>query len=113
MGHREGVIAHLQKEAGRHIIPIHCMLHRALKVLLWHGLEKDIVTDDRQYSVALQHIEHLTCGINNSRSSRAGKDGNNTEGEFKGLHRPHPSPAEAAHGGSHQHWSGRTESQVW
>lgn len=50
-------------------------VHRALKVLLWHGLEKDIVTDDRQYSVALQHIEHLAFGINNSRSSRAGKDG--------------------------------------
>lgn len=28
MGHRGGVIAHLQREAGRHIIPIHCMPHR-------------------------------------------------------------------------------------
>ncbi|KAK0135633.1 Zinc finger protein 862 [Merluccius polli] len=126
MGHREGVIAHLQREAGRHIIPIHCMphrlelailtiqkkepkvsvvydllhliwktyhyspkskrelyalgqelgvdickpssvkgtrwiphVHRALKVLLRHGLEKDLVTDDGQYSVVLQHMEHL------------------------------------------------------
>nr|XP_023990464.1 uncharacterized protein LOC111955012 isoform X1 [Salvelinus alpinus] len=28
MGHRGGVIAHLQREAGGHIIPIHCMPHR-------------------------------------------------------------------------------------
>lgn len=28
MGHRGGVIALLQREAGEHIIPIHCMPHR-------------------------------------------------------------------------------------
>lgn len=28
MGHRRGVIAHLQREVGRHIIQIHCMPHR-------------------------------------------------------------------------------------
>lgn len=28
MGTRGGVIAHLQSEAGSHIIPIHCMPHR-------------------------------------------------------------------------------------
>ncbi|KAM9437110.1 zinc finger protein 862-like isoform 2-T2 [Salvelinus alpinus] len=126
MGHRGGVIAHLQREAGEHIIPIHCMphrlelailtiqkkepkvsvvydllnliwktyhfsgqskrelcvlgqelgvdictlssvkgprwiphVHRAFKLFLWHGQNKDLATDEGQYSVVLQHTEHL------------------------------------------------------
>ncbi|XP_045559589.1 uncharacterized protein isoform X2 [Salmo salar] len=118
MGHRGGVIAHLQREAGGHMIPIHCMPHRlelailtiqekepkvsvvydllnliwktyhfsgksirelyvlgqpssvkgtrwiphvhiALKVFLRHGQDKDLATDEGQYSVVLQHMERL------------------------------------------------------
>ncbi|XP_064791036.1 uncharacterized protein LOC135512689 isoform X2 [Oncorhynchus masou masou] len=123
MGYRGGVIAHLQREAGGHITPIHCMphrlelailtiqkkepkvsvvyvllnpiwktyhfsgksktralcfrararcgylhtprvkgtrwvphIHRALKVFLQHGQDKDVATDECQYSVVLQHL---------------------------------------------------------
>ena len=33
-------------------------VHRALKVFLRHGQE-DLATDEGQYSVVLQHMEHL------------------------------------------------------
>ncbi|KAK0146550.1 Zinc finger protein 862 [Merluccius polli] len=115
MGHCGGVIAHLQREAERHKIPICCMphrksqrclvydllhliwkmyhfsgkskqelyglgqelsvdictpssvegthwiphVHRALKVFLRHGQDMDLATDEGQYSIVLQHMEHL------------------------------------------------------
>ncbi|XP_060777194.1 zinc finger protein 862-like isoform X1 [Neoarius graeffei] len=126
MGHRGGVIALLQREAGEHIIPIHCMphrlelailtlqkkepmvcqvydllhlvwktyhfsgkskralhqlgqelgvkvctpstvkgtrwiphVHRALKVFLRYGTDTDLATGHGQYSIVLQHMEHL------------------------------------------------------
>eukprot|EP00063_Salmo_salar_P039845 XP_014014680.1 PREDICTED: uncharacterized protein LOC106579367 isoform X1 [Salmo salar] len=34
-------------------------VHRALKVFLQHGQDKDLATDEGQYSVVLQHMEHL------------------------------------------------------
>ncbi|XP_016101603.1 zinc finger protein 862-like [Sinocyclocheilus grahami] len=133
MGTRGGVIAHLQSEAGSHIIPIHCMphrlelailtlqktepkvavvydllhliwktyhfsgkskrelynlgqelgvdicspssvkgtrwiphIHRALKVFLRHGQGKDLASDPDQYSVVLQHMEHLAASASTS-----------------------------------------------
>ncbi|XP_030288667.1 zinc finger protein 862-like [Sparus aurata] len=128
MGRQGGVVAHLQREAGLYIIPIHCMphrlelailtlqkkepkvaivydllhliwktyhysgkskrelyalgqelgvdvhnpssvkgtrwiphIHRALKVFLHHGEGKDLASDPDQYSVVLQHMEHLAA----------------------------------------------------
>ncbi|KAM9415646.1 uncharacterized protein ACWYII_024397 isoform 1-T1 [Salvelinus alpinus] len=80
MGHRGGVIAHLQREAGGHIIPIHCMPHRALKVFLWHGQDKDLATDEVQYSVVLQHMEHLAVA-----STTAEVQGWEKKGNLKGF----------------------------
>ena len=34
-------------------------VHRALKVFLRHGADKDLATDHGQYSIVLQHMEHL------------------------------------------------------
>ena len=34
-------------------------VHRAHKVFLWHGQDKDLATDEGQYSVVLQRMEHL------------------------------------------------------
>lgn len=34
-------------------------VHRALKVFLRHGADKNLATDNGQYSTVLQHMEHL------------------------------------------------------
>ena len=36
-------------------------IHRALKVFLHHGEGKDLASDPDQYSVVLQHMEHLAA----------------------------------------------------
>ncbi|KAM9560686.1 uncharacterized protein ACWYII_019880 [Salvelinus alpinus] len=80
MGHRGVVIAHLQRESGGHIIPIHSMPHRALKVFLRHGQDKDLATDEGQYSVVLQHMEHLAVA-----STTVEVQGRAKKGDLKGF----------------------------
>lgn len=151
MGHRGGVIALLQREAGEYIIPIHCMphrlelailtlqkkepmvsqvydllhlvwktyhfsgkskrelhqlgkelgvdvctpstvkgtrwiphVHRALKVFLRHGADKNLATDNGQYSTVLQHMEHLAVAGTVEVQGRA-KKGIPLKGNLTGL----------------------------
>lgn len=41
-------------------------IHRALKVFLRHGQGKDLASDPDQYSVVLQHMEHLAASASTS-----------------------------------------------
>ncbi|XP_060783092.1 uncharacterized protein LOC132890289 isoform X2 [Neoarius graeffei] len=151
MGHRGGVIALLQREAGEHIIPIHCMphrlelailtlqkkepmvcqvydllhlvwktyhfsgkskrelhqlgqelgvkvctpstvkgtrwiphVHRALKVFLRYGTDTDLATGHGQYSIVLQHMEHLAVAGSVEIQGRA-KQGISLKGNLTGL----------------------------
>ncbi|XP_051548136.1 uncharacterized protein LOC127437339 [Myxocyprinus asiaticus] len=152
MGHRGGVIAHLQIEAGGHIIPIHCMphrlelailaiqkkepkvsvlydllnliwktyhfsekskrelyvlgqelgvdictsssvkgtcwishVHRALKVFLRHAQDKYLATDEGQYSVVLQHMEHLAIVSTTAEVQGRAKKGITLKENLKGF----------------------------
>eukprot|EP00063_Salmo_salar_P042974 XP_014017809.1 PREDICTED: uncharacterized protein LOC106580850 isoform X2 [Salmo salar] len=144
MGHRGGVIAHLQREAGGHMIPIHCMphrlelailtiqekepkvsvvydllnliwktyhfsgksirelyvlgqpssvkgtrwiphVHRALKVFLRHGQDKDLATDEGQYSVVLQHMERLAVASTTAEVQGRAKKRITLKGNLKGF----------------------------
>ncbi|XP_038869038.1 uncharacterized protein LOC120063018 [Salvelinus namaycush] len=151
MGHRGGVIAHLQREAGGHIIPIHCMphrlqlailtiqkkepkvsvvydllnliwktyhfsgkckqefyvlgqelgvdictlssvkgtcwiphVHRALKMFLRHGQDKDLATDEGQCTVVRQHMEHLAVASTTAEVQGRSK-GITLKGNLKGF----------------------------
>ncbi|XP_060760948.1 zinc finger protein 862-like [Neoarius graeffei] len=151
MGHRGGVIALLQREAGEHIIPIHCMphrlelailtlqkkepmvcqvydllhlvwktyhfsgkskrelhqlgqelgvkvctpstvkgtrwiphVHRTLKVFLRYGTDTDLATGHGQYSIVLQHMEHLAVAGSVEIQGRA-KQGISLKGNLTGL----------------------------
>ena len=48
-------------------------IHRALKVLLRHGQDKDLAADEGQYSVGRQHMEQLAAASTTAGSSRAKK----------------------------------------
>ncbi len=78
MGHCRGV--HLQLGVdicrpstvkGIHLIP---HVHRALKVFLWHGQDKDLATNKGQYLyVILQYMEHLATASTTVEVQGAGK----------------------------------------
>ncbi|CAM4326971.1 unnamed protein product [Leuciscus chuanchicus] len=65
LGRKGGVSTKLQEEAGKHIIPFHCMPHRALDVLLKQGKEGTL-EDAGQYTAVYAHMDHLAASSTNA-----------------------------------------------
>eukprot|EP00063_Salmo_salar_P039847 XP_014014682.1 PREDICTED: uncharacterized protein LOC106579367 isoform X2 [Salmo salar] len=60
-------------------------VHRALKVFLQHGQDKDLATDEGQYSVVLQHMEHLAVASTTAEVQGRAKKGITLKGDLKGF----------------------------
>eukprot|EP00063_Salmo_salar_P089714 XP_014064549.1 PREDICTED: uncharacterized protein LOC106609988 [Salmo salar] len=67
---------------GTHWIP---HVHRALKVFLRHGQDKDLATDEGQYSVVLQYMEYLAVASTTAEVQGQAKKGITLKGNLKGF----------------------------